>query len=79
PANFLRQIGQAGERPNDIATAALMLSALDNGARDLEPYAAGDRGAGAIRGSSGRQRRTRCTGSRRKATLGLQSLKHRLN
>jgi regulator of sirC expression with transglutaminase-like and TPR domain len=38
PAEFLRQLGQAGDGPHDIATAALMLSALDNAGRPLAPY-----------------------------------------
>src|SRR4051794_39156103 len=29
PAEYLRAIGEAGEGPHDIATAALMLAALD--------------------------------------------------
>lgn len=33
PANYLRQLGEAGEGPHDIAGAALMLSALDNPSR----------------------------------------------
>jgi regulator of sirC expression with transglutaminase-like and TPR domain len=38
PAEFLRQLGQAGDGPHDIATAALMLSALDHAGRPLAPY-----------------------------------------
>lgn len=38
PAEYLRQLGQAGEGVHDIATAALMLSALDHAGRPLEPY-----------------------------------------
>ncbi|MGA9794744.1 MAG: tetratricopeptide repeat protein [Rhizomicrobium sp.] len=38
PADYLRRLGQAGDGPHDIAGAALMLSALDHSARDLEPY-----------------------------------------
>ena len=40
PAEVLRQIGQAGEGPHDIARAALMLSALDHVGRPLDPYEA---------------------------------------
>jgi regulator of sirC expression with transglutaminase-like and TPR domain len=40
PAEVLRQIGQAGEGPHDIARAALMLSALDHLGRPLPPYEA---------------------------------------
>ncbi len=35
---FLRQVGEAGDDPLDVATAALMLSALDHAGRPLEPY-----------------------------------------
>lgn len=38
PAEFLRQLGQAGDGPHDVALAALMLSALDHAGRPLEPY-----------------------------------------
>ncbi|MGD0192450.1 MAG: transglutaminase-like domain-containing protein [Rhizomicrobium sp.] len=38
PAEYLRELGQAGEGPHDIARAALMLSALDHAGRQLEPY-----------------------------------------
>jgi regulator of sirC expression with transglutaminase-like and TPR domain len=38
PAEFLRQLGQAGNGPHDIAAAALMLSALDHAGRPLAPY-----------------------------------------
>jgi regulator of sirC expression with transglutaminase-like and TPR domain len=38
PAEFLRQLGQAGDGPHDIATAALMLAALDHAGRPLKPY-----------------------------------------
>jgi len=38
PAEFLRQLGQAGSGPHDVATAALMLSALDHAGRPLAPY-----------------------------------------
>ncbi len=40
PAEYLRQLGEAGDGPHDIATAALMLSALDHSGRTLEPYVA---------------------------------------
>ncbi len=38
PADYIRELGQAGEGPHDIARAALMLSALDHAGRPLEPY-----------------------------------------
>jgi regulator of sirC expression with transglutaminase-like and TPR domain len=38
PAEFLRQLGQAGSGPHDIAAAALMLAALDHAGRPLKPY-----------------------------------------
>jgi regulator of sirC expression with transglutaminase-like and TPR domain len=38
PAQFLRQLGEAGEGPHDIATAALMLAALDHAGQPLAPY-----------------------------------------
>jgi regulator of sirC expression with transglutaminase-like and TPR domain len=38
PADYLRELGQAGNGPHDIARAALMLSALDHAGRELEPY-----------------------------------------
>lgn len=38
PAEYLRLIGEAGDAPLDIADAALMLSALDHGGRQIEPY-----------------------------------------
>lgn len=38
PADYLRDLGQAGDGPHDIAHAALMLSALDHAGRPLEPY-----------------------------------------
>jgi regulator of sirC expression with transglutaminase-like and TPR domain len=38
PADFLRALGEAGDGPHDIATAALMLSALDHSARPMESY-----------------------------------------
>src|ERR1700744_2112302 len=38
PADYLRQLGEAGDGPHDIAGAALMLSALDHSGRDLDSY-----------------------------------------
>jgi regulator of sirC expression with transglutaminase-like and TPR domain len=38
PVEYLRQLGEAGDGPHDIAGAALMLSALDNPGCDLAPY-----------------------------------------
>jgi len=38
PADYLRQLGEAGDGPHDIARAALMLSALDHSGRPLAPY-----------------------------------------
>lgn len=38
PAEYLRRIGEADEQPIDIATAALMLAALDHAGRPLAPY-----------------------------------------
>jgi regulator of sirC expression with transglutaminase-like and TPR domain len=38
PADFLRQLGEAGDGPHDIARAGLMLAALDHGGRALGPY-----------------------------------------
>ncbi|HXM00912.1 MAG TPA: transglutaminase-like domain-containing protein [Rhizomicrobium sp.] len=38
PAEFLRQVGQAGNGSLDVALAALMLSALDHAGRPLAPY-----------------------------------------
>jgi len=38
PADYLRQLGEAGDGPHDIARAALMLSALDHSGRSIEPY-----------------------------------------
>jgi regulator of sirC expression with transglutaminase-like and TPR domain len=38
PAEYLRQLGEAGSGPHDIATAALMLAALDHARRPLKPY-----------------------------------------
>jgi regulator of sirC expression with transglutaminase-like and TPR domain len=40
PAEYLRELGQAGDGPHDIASAALMLSALDHAGRQREPYLA---------------------------------------
>ncbi len=40
PADYLRALGEAGDGPHDIATAALMLAALDHSARPLQPYRA---------------------------------------
>lgn len=40
PAEFLRRLGQLGEGPYDIATGALMFSALDHAGRALQPYKA---------------------------------------
>ncbi|HUJ47868.1 MAG TPA: tetratricopeptide repeat protein [Rhizomicrobium sp.] len=40
PAETLRQLGQAGEGPHDIAAAALMLAALDHAGLPLAPYEA---------------------------------------
>jgi regulator of sirC expression with transglutaminase-like and TPR domain len=40
PLEYLRLIGEAGDGPHDIAGAALMLSALDNPGRELDPYIA---------------------------------------
>jgi len=38
PADYLRQLGEQGEGPHDIARAGLMLAALDHAGRALEPY-----------------------------------------
>jgi len=38
PADYIRELGQAGDGPHDIARAAVMLSALDHAGRPLEPY-----------------------------------------
>jgi regulator of sirC expression with transglutaminase-like and TPR domain len=38
PADYLRQLGEAGDGPHDIARAALMLSALDHSGRPLKVY-----------------------------------------
>jgi regulator of sirC expression with transglutaminase-like and TPR domain len=40
PVEFLRRLGEADENPIDIATAALMLAALDHSGRPLAPYRA---------------------------------------
>lgn len=40
PIEFLRQMGEAGDGPHDIARAALMLAALDHPERPLERYLA---------------------------------------
>ena len=40
PTEYLLRLGKAGEGPHDIATAALMLSALDHPGKKLEPYLA---------------------------------------
>ncbi len=40
PEAYLAKLGEAGEGPHDIATAALMLSALDHPNRKLGPYRA---------------------------------------
>jgi hypothetical protein len=38
PADYIRELGQAGDGPHDIARAAVMLSALDHAGRALDPY-----------------------------------------
>ncbi len=38
PADYLLRLGKAGEGPHDIATAALMLAALDHPEKKLAPY-----------------------------------------
>jgi regulator of sirC expression with transglutaminase-like and TPR domain len=38
PVEYLRQLGEAGHGPHDVAGAALMLSALDNPGRELGAY-----------------------------------------
>ena len=38
PTDFLRALGENGEGPHDIATAALMLAALDRPERKLAPF-----------------------------------------
>ena len=40
PVDYLRQLGDAGDGPHDIATAALMLSVLDHAGHDLALYRA---------------------------------------
>lgn len=40
PADYLRKLGESGDGPHEIATAALMLAALDHSARPLQPYRA---------------------------------------
>ena len=40
PAEFLKQLGEAGDGPHDIAQAALMLSALDHADRSPASYLA---------------------------------------
>jgi regulator of sirC expression with transglutaminase-like and TPR domain len=40
PAEYLLRVGKAGEGPHDIATAALMLAALDHPEKKLSPYLA---------------------------------------
>jgi regulator of sirC expression with transglutaminase-like and TPR domain len=40
PADYLARLGKAGEGPHDIATAALMLAALDQPEKKLAPYLA---------------------------------------
>ena len=40
PADYLRELGEAGDGPHDIARAALMLSALDHSGRAIAPYEA---------------------------------------
>ena len=38
PGEFLRRLGESGDGPHDIATAALMLAALDHAGRPIKPY-----------------------------------------
>jgi regulator of sirC expression with transglutaminase-like and TPR domain len=38
PAEYIRELGLAGDGPHDIARAAVMLSALDHSGRPLGPY-----------------------------------------
>ncbi|MBI1328948.1 MAG: hypothetical protein GC166_03480 [Alphaproteobacteria bacterium] len=38
PADYLKQLGETGEGPHDIAMAALMLSAMDHGNQPLGSY-----------------------------------------
>jgi regulator of sirC expression with transglutaminase-like and TPR domain len=40
PMKVLRQLGEAGDGPHDIARAALMLAALDHPGKSLVPYTA---------------------------------------
>jgi regulator of sirC expression with transglutaminase-like and TPR domain len=40
PADYLLRLGQAGEGPHDLATAALMLAALDHPEKKLAPFRA---------------------------------------
>jgi len=40
PADYLARLGQSGDGPHDIATAALMLSALDHPEKKLAPFRA---------------------------------------
>jgi regulator of sirC expression with transglutaminase-like and TPR domain len=40
PAEFLRRLGEAGEGPHDLASAALMLAALDRPEKNLAPLRA---------------------------------------
>lgn len=40
PADYLKRLSRAGEGPHDIATAALMLAALDHPERKLAPFLA---------------------------------------
>ncbi|HEY3779095.1 MAG TPA: tetratricopeptide repeat protein [Rhizomicrobium sp.] len=40
PETYLRQLGESGQVPHDIARAALMLAALDHADHDLKPYIA---------------------------------------
>jgi regulator of sirC expression with transglutaminase-like and TPR domain len=40
PLEYLRRMGQSGDGPHDIARAALMLAALDQPGRTIEPYLA---------------------------------------
>lgn len=40
PAEFLRRLGEAGEGPYDLASAGLMLAALDRPVKSLKPFRA---------------------------------------
>jgi len=40
PADFLRQMGESGEGPHDLAAAALMLAALERPEKKLQPFRA---------------------------------------